>query len=282
MLVSPRYEGPPIISMSGVLDDQREPVTRQRRRLEALLFDLSDDDWKVASRCTGWTVQDVVAHLVGVNAFWHGSVLAGLAGAPTRVLVGFDPAATPQRMVGAMRELTPGEVLDQFASSNQAFLDVIDTLDDDGWATLAETPAGHVPVRVLAQHALWDCLIHERDIALPLGLTASEEADEVRSSLRYAAALSPAFAVTSGHRSSPVLAVAASGPLCDFVVEIGACVEVRDDAGPPDAPRLRGAAVTLLEGLSLRVPLPAATPIEWRQVLEGLARAFDSKVPTER
>ncbi len=78
MLVAPRYEGPPIISIAGPPDDQLVPVVRQRRRLAAMLVDLREDDWRSGSRCDAWTVQDVVSHLVGVNVFWRASVLAGL------------------------------------------------------------------------------------------------------------------------------------------------------------------------------------------------------------
>ena len=145
------------MSFDGAADDQYEPVVRQRRRLERLLAGLTDADWETESRCAGWSVQDVVAHLVGVNAFWHASVVAGLAGAlPTRVLVGFDPAATPPLLIASMSELTPAAVLRQFVASNDALLGVLADVDAAQWSTLAETPAGHVPMRLLAEHALWD------------------------------------------------------------------------------------------------------------------------------
>ena len=70
------------------------------------------------------------------------SVRAGLAGTPSRVLAGFDPATTPALMVAAMRELAPAETLDQFVTSNDEFLGVLAQLDDTGWTTLAESPAG--------------------------------------------------------------------------------------------------------------------------------------------
>jgi uncharacterized protein (TIGR03083 family) len=278
MKLTPRYDGPPIISIAGLPDDQRAPVLRQRRRLEATLADLSIDDWRSASRCDGWTVQDVVAHVVGVNAFWQGSVLAGLAGTPTRVLAGFDPAATPTLMVEPMRALTPAEVLDQFVLSNDAFLGTIAELDEPAWSMLAESPAGHVPIRLLAQHALWDCWVHERDIALPLGLTPAVEPDELLSCLRYAAALSPAFAISSGSTSVGVFAVEASNPELRFGLEVGESVAVSESLAARDAPCLRGAAVELVEALSLRAPLPPSAPTEWRQLLSGLATAFDSEL----
>jgi uncharacterized protein (TIGR03083 family) len=280
MKASPRYEGPVIISISGLPDDQLVPVTRQRRRLETLVTGLSDYEWTAPSRCHEWTVQDVVAHVVGVNVFWQASVLAGLAGAPTRILVGFDPAATPARMVAGMRDLAPGDVLDQLVTSNDVFLGLLASLDDSGWSALAESPVGHVPIRLIAQHALWDSWIHERDIALPLGLEPDLEADEIGSCLRYAGALSPAFALTAGRQfSDDAFGLEASDPELSLVLDVGESVTVRDGDFSTDIPCLRGKAVTLVEALSLRTPLPASSPAEWRQVLAGLAGAFDVELP---
>jgi uncharacterized protein (TIGR03083 family) len=274
MRVSPRYEGPVIMSIGGEPDDQLVPLMRQRRRLETMLHHLGNDEWGAPSRCDDWTVQDVVAHIVGVNAFWTASVLAGLAGTPTRVLTGFDPATTPALMVAAMRELGSEQVLDQLVTTNGAFVDVIADLDDGGWRTLAESPAGHVPIRLIAHHALWDCWIHERDIALPLGLTPPAEPDEVRSCLRYVGAVNATFAIASGHRVATVLALDATDPGLSLILEIGESVAVRDGSAPPDAPCLRGDAVALVEALSVRGPLPRSTPSDWIQLLEGLATAF--------
>jgi uncharacterized protein (TIGR03083 family) len=274
MLVSPRYEGPPIMSIAGEPGDQLEPVVRQRRRFESMLQGLGVDDWCSASRCEGWTVQDVVAHIVGVNAFWQASVRAGLAGSPTRVLVGFDPVETPALMVAPMRELSPGEVLEQFVASNDAFLDVIGGLSDAGWAALAEAPPGHLPIRLVVQHALWDCWVHERDVALPLGLIPPSEPDEVGSALRYVGALGPAFAVQSGGPRQGVYALEATDPTVHMVLDVGESVVARDDVAPTGAPCLRGDAVALVEALSLRVPLPPSAPRGWRQSLEVLATVF--------
>jgi uncharacterized protein (TIGR03083 family) len=277
MLVSPRYEGPPIISIAGRSDDQLAPLVRQRRRLAAMLADLREDDWRSASRCDGWTVQDVVAHLVGVNVFWRASVLAGLSGTPTRVLAGFDPATTPALMVAPMRELTPTEVLDQFVASNDGFLSVLADLDDSGWVALAESPPGHVPIRLIACHALWDCWVHERDIALPLGLTPPTEPDEVGSCVRYAAALSPALAIGTGHTVAGRFAIEATDPRLCCVLDVGESVAVRDDMAPPGVPCLRGEAVALVEALSIRSPMPPSAPPEWIRLLQGLATAFTAE-----
>ncbi len=240
-----------------------------------MLADLSDDEWSSATRCEAWSVQDVVAHMVSVNDFWTASMRAGLEGAPTRMMTAFDPAATPELFVAPMRELAPRAVFEKFVASNEAFLDVVEALDDGGWAMLAESPAGHVPIRLIAHHALWDTWIHERDIALPLGLAIPHESDEVASCLRYVAALSPALAIGSGHTFTAVLAVEASDPEVHFVLNVGESVAIRDDVAPGDAPCLRGDAVALVEALSLRAPLPPSAPPEWLELLGGLAKVFD-------
>jgi uncharacterized protein (TIGR03083 family) len=278
MRLSPRYDGPSILAFDGPADDEFEPVSRQRRRMEALLADLDDDEWASPTRCDEWTIQDVIAHLVTVNAFWEASVRAGLDGAPTRLLARFDPAAHPAQMVDGMRALSPHEVFDQFVASNDGFIGALVKLDEQGWSALAESPPGHVPIRALAHHALWDAWIHERDIALPMGRTPVEEPDEVRSCLRYAAALSPALAIDDDAPVSEVqeLGVVARRPDVHFTVEIGESVAVRDGAPREGVPILAGDSVQLVEALSVRGALPAGTPVEWHRVLEGLETVFNA------
>jgi len=274
MRVTPRYDGPALLEIAGPLDDQLVPLTRQRRRFETMLAGLTDDEWRTTTRCEGWTVQDVAAHLVGVNAFWQMSIMAGLAGEPTRVLTNFDPASTPTLLIEPMRALPPGEVLAQLVASHDSLLGVISGLDDAGWAMPAESPAGHVPVRLLAFHALWDCWIHERDVALPLGRTPAVETDEVASSLRYAAAISPGFLISSGGGCRGRFAVDAHEPATQFWLEVNDSVRVYDGIAVDDASCLRGDAVALTEALSVRAPLPADAPAEWHALLGGLAAAF--------
>jgi hypothetical protein len=100
------------------------------------------------------------------------------------------------------------------------------------------------------------------------------EPDEVGSSLRYVAAVSPALAMGFANVPAAVLAVDATDPDVVFVLDVGESVAVRDGVSG-EAPCLRGDAVELVEALSLRAPLPPTAPVEWRTVLEGLATAFD-------
>ena len=276
MKLSPRYDAPSLLSIDGRADDQGVVVARQRRRMEALLAGLGESDWQTPSRCDGWTIQDVIAHLVTVNNFWEASVKGGLAGTPTRILASFDPAAHPPLLIEPMRALSGREVLDQFVVSNDGFLDTLAPLDDESWSKTAESPAGHVSIRLLAAHTLWDSWIHEHDIALPLGLDPAEEPDEIASCLRYAAAVGPALTISQNKALVSVFAVAATDPDVSFTLEVDDAVLVHDEPTPPHAPCLRGPAVDLVEALSIRAALPTDAPAQWHQLVTGLATVFDN------
>lgn len=276
MQISPRYDAEPIIELDGPVDDQRMPLVRQRRRLVGALAGLDAEQWRAPSRCDEWTAQDVVNHLVVTDGFWLSSIEAALAGAPSRVLAGFDPKATPAALASAMRALPPEESLAQLAAATDALCAAVEALDDRGWSSIGEAPPGHLPVRLLAHHALWDGWVHERDIFLPLGGAPDEEPDEVRSSLRYAAALGPGFALVArpDARGSLVLDVIDGEPV---VVDVDGSVRVSDggEVGG-SALVLRGSAVELLEVLSIRAPMTYDVPAEQRWLVAGLAEVFET------
>ncbi|HVC68838.1 MAG TPA: maleylpyruvate isomerase N-terminal domain-containing protein [Acidimicrobiales bacterium] len=275
MQLTPRYDGAAPLSVEVPFGDPSVPLVRQRRRMAEMLGALETDQWMVASRCDGWSVQDVIAHLAGVNRFWALSIRSGLAGSPTRYLTDFDPVTTPQRMVEPTRALAPGAVLDDFADSVDDLGDAIGGVDDASWERPAEAPPGHIALRALALHALWDAWIHERDIMLPLGLVPVEEADEVTGSLLYAAILGPALMAASGRRLSGKLAIRADRPTINFVVDVGVSVVARPPAAADaDAWQLTGSAVSLVEGLSARMALSHDLPADDSWLVDGLGKAF--------
>jgi len=276
MRLSPSYDGPPPLIIDGALDDQREPLVRQRTRLADALGSFTEAQWQAPSRCVGWSNQDVVAHLIGTNRYWNVSIGAGLAGAPTRILAEFDPAAHPPQMVEPMRSMAPGEVLAQLIESDQELFDSVNVLDDAGWSTTAESPAGHVPIRLLASHALWDAWVHERDILLPLGIAPTEEPDEVASCLRYAAALGPVLALTQHPGQHGALEVIATDTNDRVVVEVGDTVAVHAGAAPAGAVTVAGRSVDLVEAFSIRAPLGQPIPDDGRWLVDGLAMVFDT------
>ena len=274
MQLSPRYDGPPVIDIDVALGDVSVPLVRQRRRLGAVLADLDPEQWAAQSRCKAWSVQDVVAHLVGTNQFWTLSIVSGLSGRPTRFLASIDPAVTPSQMVDALRALPPSEILDQYLTSSEELADAVTDLDETAWSTLAEGPPGHLALHAVALHALWDAWIHERDIVVPLALAQGIEVDEVAGCLCYCAAIGPAVSVTQGSTRAGTLAIVATDPTLEFTVEMGSTVRVVDGARD-GATRIVGDAVTLVEGLSFRAPLDHGLAPSDAWLLGGLGEAFD-------
>jgi uncharacterized protein (TIGR03083 family) len=191
MKVSPRYDAEPIVRLDGAPGAVGVPLLRQRRRFADVLSSLSPDQWATPSRCEGWSVQDIAAHLAGTDQFWNLAITSGLSGAPTRMLVGFDPKATPAALVDAERGASPTDTLAAFRKATEALCSIVASLDDEGWTALAEAPPGHVTVSAAAHHALWDSWVHERDVLVPLGMAQDEEPDEIVAILRYVAALKP-------------------------------------------------------------------------------------------
>jgi uncharacterized protein (TIGR03083 family) len=275
MEIDPRYEGPPIVTVEGD-GNCAAALLRQRQRLAATLESLSDDEWAAPSRCEDWTVQDVATHLVTVNGFWRYSILSGLAGEPTRLLVGFDPKATPAALVEAAGALPPAETLAQLIASSEALCEVVEGLDEAGWQTVAETPVGLISVRLLALHALWDCWVHERDIALPLGRPVLEEPDEVMGGLQYVAGLGPAFVLASGRATPATLVLETTEPDGRVVVEVGERITIHDRPVADPSLVVQGRAVDLVEQLSARAPLAAAVPDQHRWLVASLAAVFES------
>lgn len=275
MLLAPRYEPPPIVALDGPPSEVLAPLVRQRRRLEQVLADLEPEQWAASSRCEGWTVQDVVTHLVSTNGFWALSIEAGVAGEPTRFLGAFDPVASPAQLVDQERGTPVTQTLEQLMTSTDRLASVIEGLDTAGWDALAEAPPGHLPVRLVADHALWDGWVHERDILLPLGRHAVADPDEVLTCLRYSAALGRAFEACAGRSQPGTVELDAQHPDARIVVSAEADrVRVHDDPAPAGSPRAEGDAVELLEMLSARDvggPVPAAV----RTLMEGLAVVFD-------
>jgi uncharacterized protein (TIGR03083 family) len=275
MQLQPVYGDRPLLVVDLPPTGPVHPVVAQRRRLADELADLDEAAWRHASRCEGWTAQDVITHLTSTNQFWAFSIQAGLNGAPTEFLATFDPVASPAQLVADAGDVPVEQTLASYVETSEAFVSLVESLSEDDLDVLAESPPGHLPIARVCDHAVWDAWVHERDIFLPLERPTPVEADEVLAGLRYAATLGLAFGVGQGGSAQGAVAVEATGPDDSFVVS-AEDDHVRVHAGPagPEARVLRGDAVTLLEQLSLRdTGTPVPPEVTW--MTEGLVEVFD-------
>jgi uncharacterized protein (TIGR03083 family) len=282
MEIHPRYDAEPAVVVDGTIDEIAVPFLRQRRRFAALLHELSDAEWTAASRCEGWSAQDVVGHIVSTDGFWSVALESALAGAPSKLLVGFDPKATPAQLAEGARSVDRAELLARHAAGVESLCHAVEALTEDQGDLTAEAPPGHVSVKTMLHHALWDTWIHERDVVLPLGRTAVEEPDEIVACLRYAACLSPAFGQFTDPGRTGSLVLVAKDPDIHLVVDIGRSISASSDrAAAPDAVVLRGDAVELVEQLSVRTPFSHTIPAEHRWMVSSLAEVFETEPPRQ-
>jgi len=128
-----------------------------------LLADLDEATWKSPSGLPGWTVQDVLSHLIGTERF-----LEGHPGAPDPGLE-FDYVKNPigefnEFEVQARRELPGADVLAEWNDLWRQREATLRGADDAYFAAPAETPVGPGTTADFLAVRVLDSWIHEQDL----------------------------------------------------------------------------------------------------------------------
>ncbi|MEV0398529.1 maleylpyruvate isomerase family mycothiol-dependent enzyme [Actinoallomurus sp. NPDC050550] len=139
----------------------------EAERLDRYFSGLSDEEWMRPSRCEGWTVRDVLAHLAGGEDYNHACLDDGLDALWSRLekngvagLVDFNDWTVRTR-----RDLPIAEVLDEWRTRNGDTRRRMRALGRD--ATLA-TMAGAYPVGLQAFHYASEYATHGDDVGVPV------------------------------------------------------------------------------------------------------------------
>lgn len=146
-----------------------------RRRLVDTWTSFGPDDWGHASRNADWTVHQTVRHVA--DAMERGAAkVRGEADAGS--LDGFDPRATPDRWLAASATESPAETIRRYDSAAARMADGFERRWGDD--SFDEVVYGRAHWTVNPAHIVWDSWLHERDVALPLGLEPASSGDEER------------------------------------------------------------------------------------------------------
>ena len=153
-----------------------EGYTNELSTFEELVRTLDDRQATTPTRCEGWTVSDVVAHVAGTLA----AVTAG-------DFDDFGTQAGVDRRVAERRGRSLGELADELETLQKAGSDILATFDDSLWAGPA--PRDLAPTLGDGVEALWyDTYVHAEDIRAAVGLPP-ERGPGLRASVSHLAVL---------------------------------------------------------------------------------------------
>ncbi len=157
---------------------------QHRRRFAAEVASLDEDALAAQSRCSLWSVADVLRHCRDVDewmqALWSGSMPP---------FTSFDPILTPHEFVVAGRAVSDIEARDRYLTSSETMAADVGSSGPERWGLTSFSPLGVVPWWLSALHVFFDSWIHERDVLLPLGVPVPVEESEALPVLAYSFAI---------------------------------------------------------------------------------------------
>jgi uncharacterized protein (TIGR03083 family) len=156
-----------MVTQARIADELRV----ERERLASYLESLPEEAWERDSLCEGWTVRELMAHVVGVAS-----------DVAHRRLEGVGTPEQNQRQVDERRGRCPRELLDEWRETGKLLEDGVLALDDELWtAPYSE----NFTVGQALQRMVEDIYVHGLDVRLALG-DAPVEGPGLRSTLEVA------------------------------------------------------------------------------------------------
>lgn len=124
---------------------------------------LDAEEWQIPSECPGWTVRDVLSHMVGTER----SLLGEQAPEPapsTPSYVRNRVGAFNEAWVQARRHVAGPEMLAEFVEVTERRLARMRSWPMSRFEELGPSPVGEVPYREFMRLRVMDCWVHEQDI----------------------------------------------------------------------------------------------------------------------
>ena len=149
-------------------------LLEELENLKALIQSLTPAEWARPSRCTGWTVGDVAAHVVG-----------GMADVAALRLEGLGTPEGTDRQVRERRGREPGQIADELGATIKSTAQLLSAFDDAAWAM--PSPGGFDFTLGEGVEALWhDAWLHGDDILVAVG-RPSARGDGMKASVSHIA-----------------------------------------------------------------------------------------------
>lgn len=138
------------------------------RSLSELGAQLTESDWKAATDLPGWSVQDNLSHLVGIERIMHG--LAGTTHrAESRDWVKNPIGEANENEIDSRRGFPGAAVLTEWNEVAAARIAGLRAADDAYFDAPAMTPTGPGAVADFLHIRVLDCWVHEQDMRRAVG-----------------------------------------------------------------------------------------------------------------
>ncbi|GGK56183.1 maleylpyruvate isomerase family mycothiol-dependent enzyme [Nocardia camponoti] len=155
-------------------------LAQQWEIMGALVKDLDEAAWRRPSPLPGWTLFDVVAHVIGTESWLLGETppqhdpLRPKTDVRTLPHVRNEVAVLNEIWVDRLRPLSGKRLLGLFDEVTERRRAALVALDDEAWAAPTVSPVGQVPYSRFMRVRLFDCWMHELDIADGIGRVVNE------------------------------------------------------------------------------------------------------------
>jgi uncharacterized protein (TIGR03083 family) len=214
--------------------DPYDLMQAEANRLDQFFTGLDDDAWSRPSRCEGWSVRDVLAHLLASeqynSASLEGTVGDFLASVGARGAI--DLASANELGIRELDDQSTAQIIEKWRTENTRVREGLRGRDGGD----VDTSVGAYPARWQAFHLAFELAVHADDVGVPV--TASEEAARTAWQAQFARfalkELDKDLEIKAANGSTQVRGSGIDVELSDAVFVQAAAARL-DDTGPLDA-----------------------------------------------
>ncbi|WP_446224580.1 maleylpyruvate isomerase N-terminal domain-containing protein [Nocardia sp. IBHARD005] len=155
-------------------------LAEQWEAIALLVTDLDEKAWRRPSPLPGWTLFDVVAHVIGTESWLLGETppphdpLRPKTDVRTLPHVRNEVAVLNEIWVDRLRPLSGKRLLALFDETTERRRAALAAMDDEAWQATTVSPVGQVPYGRFMRVRLFDCWMHELDLADGIGRSVPE------------------------------------------------------------------------------------------------------------
>lgn len=215
----------------AALDDEFAAIVDLAERLEG-------SEWGLSTACPGWTVQDNVAHVIGIEAMLLGRPTPEVTLPDDLPHVRNDVGRVNEQWIQAYRSRTPADVLVDLRGAVAERRAALAGMDQAAFEAESFTPAGQDTYGRFMRIRTMDIWMHEQDIREAVGRPGHDAGAAAEAALdEMTAALGFVVGKRAGAPEGTSLRFELTGPAGRVIdVEVGDRARVVDALeGPPTA-----------------------------------------------